>query len=105
MLKTLDVIKHTKIRAETEICVNVKLTQISYSSRTVTLQEVSSNRKYKCFIADSAMKDVETISRTLEYVANIQDYVVLSPVVEKEKHEYELLSLKLQAQAATTISK
>ncbi|QSJ17567.1 hypothetical protein JYQ62_01420 [Nostoc sp. UHCC 0702] len=92
----IDVIKHTKLRAETEIYVNVKLTQISYSSRTITLQEEGSKKKYKCFIADSAMKDVDTISRTLVYEASIQDYVILSPVVDKEKHEYELLSLKLQ---------
>ncbi len=96
VFKVLDVIKNTKIRAETEIYVNVKLTQINYSSRTTTLQEVGSRKKYKCFIADSAIKDVETISKTLVYVATIQDYVILSPVVDKEKHEYELLSLKLQ---------
>ncbi|MEH2295073.1 DUF6575 domain-containing protein [Nostoc sp.] len=96
VFKALDVIKHTKLRAETEICVNVKLTQISYSSRRITLQEVGSKKKYNSFIADSAMKDVETISRTQVYVASIQDYVVLSPAVDKEKHEYELLSLKLQ---------
>ncbi|TBR57312.1 hypothetical protein B4U84_14925 [Westiellopsis prolifica IICB1] len=95
VLKVLDVIKNTKLKVETEIFTNVKLTQINYSSRTTTLQEVGSRKKYKCFIADSAIKDVETISKTLVYVATIQDYVILSPVVDKEKHEYELLSLKL----------
>ncbi|MEH2391956.1 MAG: DUF6575 domain-containing protein [Nostoc sp.] len=96
MFKVLDVIKNTKLRAETEIYVNVILTQINYSSRTTTLQEVGSRKKYKCFIADSAIKDVETITKTIVYVATIQDYVILSPVIDKEKHEYELLSLKLQ---------
>ncbi|MEA5596281.1 DUF6575 domain-containing protein [Rivularia sp. UHCC 0363] len=39
VFKVLDVIKNTKLRAETEICVNVKLTQISYNRalRTVGL--------------------------------------------------------------------
>lgn len=96
VFKVLEIIKNTKIRAETEIYVNVRLTQINYSSKTTTLQEVGSRKKYKCSIADSAIKDVETISKTLVYVAAIQDYVILSPVVDKEKHEYELLSLKLQ---------
>lgn len=98
VFKVLDVIKNTKLRAETEICVNVKLTQISYSSQTITLQEVGSKKKYKCLITDSAMKDVETISRNVVYVATIQEYVIVSTVLNKEKHEYELLSLKLEAE-------
>jgi hypothetical protein len=97
--KVLDVIRKTKLRTETEICVNVKLTQISYSSKTVTLQEVGSKKKYKCLIADSAMKDVETISRKVVYVATIQEYAIVSTVLNKEKHEYELLSLKLEAKS------
>ncbi len=97
VFKVLDVIKNTKLRAETEICVNVKLTQISYSSKTLTLQEVASKKKYKCLITDSAMKDVETISRNRVYVATIQEYVIVSTVLNKEKQEYELLSLKLEA--------
>jgi hypothetical protein len=99
VFKVLDVIKNTKLRAETEICVNVKLTQISYTSKTLTLQEVGSKRKYKCLIADSAMKDVETISNNRVYVANIQEYVIVSTALNKEKHEYELLSLKLEAKS------
>jgi len=96
VFNVLDVIKNTKIRAETEIYANVRLTQINYSNKTTTLQEVGSRKKYRCFIADSALKDVETINKTLVYVATIQDYVILSPVVDKEKHEYELLSFKLR---------
>jgi hypothetical protein len=99
VFKVIDVIKNTKLRAETEICVNVKLTQISYSSKTITLQEVGSNKKYKCLIADSAMKDVETISRNRVYVATIQEYAIVSNVLNKEKHEYELLSLKLEVES------
>lgn len=99
VLKVLDVIKKTKSRTETEICVNVKLTQISYSSKTITLQEVGSKKKYKCLIADSAMKDVETISRKVVYVATIQEYAIVSTVLNKEKHEYELLSLKLETES------
>ncbi|BAZ09637.1 hypothetical protein NIES4071_14470 [Calothrix sp. NIES-4071] len=99
--KVLDVINNTKIRAETEIYVKVKLTQINYPGRTATLQEVGSLKKYKCLIGDSAIKDVETISKTQEYVATIQDYVILSSVVDKEKHEYELLSLKVPSSIET----
>lgn len=97
--QAIEIIQKTKIRAETEICVNVKLTQISYSSKTITLQEVGSKKKYKCLIADSAMKDVETISRKVVYVATIQEYAIVSTVLNKEKHEYELLSLKLEAES------
>lgn len=96
VFEVLDVIKHTKIKSETEIYVDVKLIQINYNSRTTTLQEVGSRKKYKCFIADSAIQDVESISKISVYVATIQDYVILSTVVDKEKHEYELLSLQLQ---------
>lgn len=96
VFKVLDVIKHTKIKSETEIYVNVKLIQINYNTRTTTLQEVGSRKKYKCLITDSAIQDVESISKISVYVATIQDYVILSPVVDKEKHEYELLSLQLQ---------
>jgi hypothetical protein len=97
--QAIEIIQKTKIRTETEICVNVKLTQISYSSKTITLQEVGSKKKYKCLIANSAMKDVETISRNVVYVATIQEYVIVSTVINKEKHEYELLSLKLEAKS------
>lgn len=44
VLKVLDVIKNTKLKVETEIFTNVKLTQINYSSRTTTLQEVGSRK-------------------------------------------------------------
>lgn len=97
--QAIEVIQKTKIRAETEICVDVKLTHINYSSKTLTLQEVGSKNKYKCLIADSAMKDVETISRDRVYVATIQEYVIVSTVLNKEKNEYELLSLKLEAKS------
>ncbi|MBD2579829.1 DUF6575 domain-containing protein [Oscillatoria sp. FACHB-1406] len=99
VFEVLDVIKNTKLRAETEICVNVKLTHINYSRKILTLQEVGSKKKYKCFIADSAMKDVETISKSVVYVATIQEYSIVSTVLNKEKHEYELLSLKLAAKS------
>ena len=96
VLDALNVIKNTKIKAETEIYVNVKIIQINYKSRRINLQEVNSGKNYRCFIVDSAIKDVENISKNSEYLATIQDYVILSPVVDREKHEYELLSLKIQ---------
>jgi hypothetical protein len=102
VFKTLEVIKNTKLRVETEIYVNVNLIQINYNSKTITLQEVGSRKKYKCFISESASKDVETVSKKVAYIATIQDYVILSPVVDKEKHEYELLSLKLKTNSTIT---
>ncbi|MFN6538310.1 MAG: DUF6575 domain-containing protein [Nostoc sp. EkiNYC01] len=101
VFQVLEIIKNTKLKTETEIDVNVKLTHINYISKITTLQEVGSNKKYKCFIADSAIKDVKTIDNELVYVATIQDYVMLSPVVDKEKHEYELLSLKPQTNSVS----
>jgi hypothetical protein len=100
--KVLDIIGKTKLRVEAEICVNVTLIQINYKNRTTTLQEVgSTNKKYKCYITESALKDVLSINKTMEFsksiiicIATIQDYVTLSTVTIKEKHEYELLSLK-----------
>jgi hypothetical protein len=92
---TLNIINNTKLKTEVEIQVNVKLTMVNYKSRTINVQEINSNKKYKCIISDSATRDVDTISKSFVYVATIQDYVILSPVVDKEKHEYELLSLKL----------
>lgn len=100
VLMTLDIIKNTKLRVETEIHVNVNLIQINYNSKTITLQEAGSRKKYKCLISESANKDVEIISKKIVYMATIQDYVILSPVVDKEKHEYELLSLKFQTNQA-----
>ncbi|MBD2566646.1 DUF6575 domain-containing protein [Anabaena lutea] len=100
--KVIDVINNTKLRAETEICVKVKLTQINYNTRTTTLQEVSSRKKYKCSIADSAIKDVKSIEEDSVYVATIQEYAIVSTVLNKEKHEYELLSLKLEAESENT---
>ncbi|MDB9445207.1 DUF6575 domain-containing protein [Anabaena sp. CS-542/02] len=100
--KVIDVIKNTKLRAETEICVKVKLTQINYNTITTTLQEVGSRKKYKCSIADSAIKDVEFIRKDSVYVATIQEYAIVSTVLNKEKHEYELLSLKLEAESENT---
>ncbi|MFM7373179.1 MAG: DUF6575 domain-containing protein, partial [Sphaerospermopsis kisseleviana] len=99
--KVIDVINNT-IRAETEICVKVKLTQINYNTRTTTLQEVGSRKKYKCSIADSAIKDVKSIEEDSVYVATIQEYAIVSTVLNKEKHEYELLSLKLEAESENT---
>lgn len=99
LLGVIELIQKTKLRVETEICANVKLTQISYSSKTITLQEVVSQKKYKCWIVESAMKDVETISRNVVYVANIQEYAIVSTVLNKEKYEYELLSLKLATES------
>ncbi|BAZ83161.1 hypothetical protein PN497_04490 [Sphaerospermopsis kisseleviana CS-549] len=100
--KVIDVINNTKLRAETEICVKVKLTQINYNTRTTTLQEVGSRKKYKCSIADSAIKDVKSIEEDSVYVATIQEYAIVSTVLNKEKHEYELLSLKLEAESENT---
>ena len=102
LLGVIELIQKTKLRVETEICANVKLTQISYSSKTITLQEVVSQKKYKCWIVESVMKDVETISRNVVYVANIQEYAIVSSVLNKEKREYELLSLKLEAKSGNT---
>lgn len=92
---TLNVINNTKLKTEVEIQVNVKVTMVNYKNRTINVEDISSNKKYKCIISDSATRDVDTISKSFIYVATIQDYVILSPVVDKEKHEYELLSLKL----------
>lgn len=100
--KVINVINNTKLRAETEICVKVKLTQINYNTRTTTLQEVGSRKKYKCSIADSAIKDVKSIEEDSVYVATIQEYAIVSTVLNKEKHEYELLSLKLEAESENT---
>jgi hypothetical protein len=91
----LDIIKNTRLKTEGEIQVDVKLTMVNYKSKTINLQDINSNKKYKCMISDSAIADVDTISKSSVYVATIQDYIILSPVVDKEKHEYELLSLKL----------
>ncbi len=92
---TLNVINNIKLKTEVEIQVNVKVTMVNYKNRTINVEDISSNKKYKCIISDSATRDVDTISKSFIYVATIQDYVILSPVVDKEKHEYELLSLKL----------
>jgi hypothetical protein len=92
--KTLNIINNTKLKTEVEIQVNVKVTMVNYQNRTINVQDINSNKKYKCIISDFASRDVDTISKSSIYVATIQDYVILSPVVDKEKHEYELLSLK-----------
>lgn len=96
MFNVLKVIEKTKFKEETEIIVNVKLAQIHFDNDTLLLKEINSKQKYKCSIAESAKADVLTVSRLFTYVAIIQDYVTISPAFNKEKHEYELLSLKLQ---------
>lgn len=101
VFKALDVIKHTKIKEDKEICVNVILTKIDFANNKVTLQEEGlrkKKKKYDCTIANSAMPDIETISKGQVYFATIQDYITLYPVHDKEQHEYELLSLKKQTE-------
>jgi hypothetical protein len=93
--KVLTIIGNTRLRAEAEIRVNVKLVEINFVNRKTILQEVGSNKKYKCTITDSAINDIRTVHENSVYEAAIQDYVILSTVVGKEKHEYELLELKL----------
>lgn len=92
---TLNIINNTKLKTEVEIQINVKVTMVNYKNRNINLQDIKSNKRYKCLISDFATRDVDTISKSRIYTATIQDYVILSPVVDKEKHEYELLSLKL----------
>jgi|GEM_PF-3833273 hypothetical protein len=102
LFKVINIIKNTKLREETQICVKVKLIQINYKNKTTTLQEASSRKTYKCSINDSAIKDVEVINQGSVYVATIQEYAIVSSVLNKEKHEYELLSLKLEVESANT---
>ncbi len=68
--------------------------KINYPGRTATLQEVGSTKKYKCLIADSAIKDVETISKAQEYLATIREGAILFSFTNKKEHKYELLSFK-----------
>ena len=91
---TLGIINNIKLKTEIQIEANVKVTMVNYQNRTINIQDINLNKKYKCLISDSAIRDVDTISKSSLYVAKIQDYVILSPIVDKEKHEYELLSLK-----------
>ncbi len=91
---TLNIIRNTRLKTEVEIEISVKVIMVNYKSKTINLQDINSNKRYRCIISDSAFGDVDTISKSSIYVATIQNYVILSPVIDKEKHEYELLSLK-----------
>jgi hypothetical protein len=93
--EAITIINNTRLNSETPIIILVKIVMIQYETKKITLKDIRTKKKYRCEIADGAISDVETISKTPTYIAEITDFLLLSPIIEKETHEYELLSLKI----------
>lgn len=92
--KVIEIINNTRLASENTLIILVKVIMIHYKTQKITLEQIKPTKKFKCVISQKALKDVSTVSKTTIYTATIQEYVILSPIVGKETHEYELIELK-----------
>jgi hypothetical protein len=92
--EVIEIINNTRLASERTLIALVKVIMIHYETERITLEQIKPRKKYQCIINQKALRDVNTVSKTTIYTATIQEYVILSPIIGKETHEYELVELK-----------
>lgn len=95
--EVIEIIKDLELESRENYEVLVKVVMIHYETQKVTLQDIetgSKSTKYKCEITNSASSDVETVSSSQIYIANILKVTKLAPITGKKTYEYKLLGLR-----------